>query len=107
MEFVKRIFAWVDSVIGKTFDIAIHKVLDVLGSLIEGLRVQLSTAKGAVWFILGLFVVADILLGGKTGVIGFMITQIKDILQILVDMLKAAGWQMVIVVLLVYMIVKK
>lgn len=104
---IDRIVKWIDGVVVKSFDIAVNKLLDVLGSLIDAIKNQFSTAKGAVWFILGVLVVLDIFLGGKTGVIAFILTQFKDILAIVIDAVKSAGWQLIILILLVYLIITK
>jgi len=82
------------------------KLLDILTKFIDGIANQVSTSKGAVTLLIIIVVVADILLKGSVGVIGFTVDQAKIILTAIANVLKAGGWQLIIIALILVMLKK-
>ena len=83
------------------------KVMDMLNGMIDGLIKQVSTTKGSVICLITILVIADIILKGSVGVIGFTVTQTKEILLALSGVLKEGGWQLITALLIVLLFFKK
>lgn len=82
------------------------KLMDVVNGFIDGVTRQISTVKGSLILLIGLVIVFDILFKGSIGVIAFSIEQFKVILLAIADVMKAGGWQLIIIALILVMLRK-
>jgi len=78
------------------------KLIIMLNKLIDGIVLQLSTAKGAMILLIALVVLLDIILTGKLGVITFGFGYLKE----LVSLIAAGGWQLIVAFAVIFILVK-
>jgi hypothetical protein len=78
----------------------VPKSIDVVSGLVDGLRAQVATTKGAILLLIAVVVVLDVFMKGQIGVVGYSIAQAKDILTACSAVLKEGGWQLIAFVLL-------
>ena len=78
----------------------IGKIVDVIHSFLDGTAAKTKTVSGAVTILVLVLLIWDVLQKGTVGVIAYSIDQIKIILTLATDIIKAGGWQLVIVILL-------
>ena len=82
-------------------------LLNIVSSLIEGISKQVGTTKGAITLAIIVAVILDIALGGTVGVIGFTIAKVQSILLSLAQVMKVGGWQLIVLILVIYMVITK
>jgi hypothetical protein len=78
------------------------KLIIIFNKLIDGITLQLSTANGAMMFLIALIIVGDIVFTGKIGVITFAFGYLKELVTIIV----AGGWQLIIAIAILFLLVK-
>jgi hypothetical protein len=84
----------------------IGKVVDVVHALLDGIIAKTRTVRGTVLIIVIALLLWDVIQKGGMGVIAYSIEQIKLILNAIADIIKAGGWQLVIVALILVMLKK-
>jgi hypothetical protein len=80
------------------------KVMAAINGLIDGLKVQMSTAKGAIFLIIVVLLIADVLVDGKLNVLKFSIEQGTGLFKAIFDILKDVGVSVLAVVAVIYFI---
>jgi len=89
---LKQVVAGAKTILGK--------IVDVLHAFLDGIAAKMKTTSGSVAVVVIILLLWDVIQKGGVGVIAYSIDQIKLILSAVTDIIKAGGWQLVIVVLL-------
>ena len=85
------------------------KLLKAINGFIDGISLQIATAKGSVIFLIALVLIVDVASRGDVGVLGFLLEQLKAFTELFITMVKEGGWQLVIgaLILLAFLTPKK
>ena len=79
-------------------------VMKAVNGFVAGISLQLSSAKGAIIFIIVILCIADIWVDGKFGILKYSIEQGTGLLKAIFDILKDVGVSVLAVVAVIYFI---
>lgn len=76
----------------------VTKFIDLIGAMLDGIRSLVSTPKGIVVGLIALGLLFDVLSLGKAGFITFSVDTVRQLLEVIVSIVKEGGWQIVTLV---------
>ena len=77
-------------------------VMAAINGFVAGLALQISTAKGAIFLIIVILLIADVIVDGKLGAIKYSIEQGTGLLKAIFDILKDVGVSTLAILAVIY-----